>query len=88
MSEDTRWPAGHPDEARIRAEIAHSLEEIPCSPTISRGDLESLDQIITVLDSLCDNGFTTDLYDDMWNLRNHLVPFVPGDEHYDEGIED
>ena len=81
------WPAGEPNEAEIRAELARKREDVPCASTISRGDLERLDHIISFFDALdgfCGSGF----YDDAWNLRNHLVPFRPGDEHYDEDSED
>ena len=61
--------------------FAESEEEIAC--TITRGDLYRLDQIITLFDVLAEH-FSCDFYDDAWNLRNHLVPFKPGDEHYDD----
>jgi hypothetical protein len=80
---DTSWPAGHPDEAKIRADIARSLEHVPCASTISRGDLERLDKIISLLNALAGLGLDSGIYDDAWTLRNHLVPFKAGDEHYD-----
>jgi hypothetical protein len=80
---DTRWPAGHPREAEIRAELARLAEPVPCASTITRGDLERLDNIVSFMEAI---GRFTDpsLYDDAWNVRNHLVPFAPGDKHYDE----
>lgn len=80
------WPAGHPDEASIRASIAHSLERVPCRRTISRGDLARLDNIVSFFDALGEFA-PCDLYDDAWNLRNHLVPFKPGDKHHDPECE-
>lgn len=76
------WPAGHPDEVNIRAKLARSAEEVPCAPTIRRGDLAHLDEIISFFDAVGNFGLV-ELYDNAWNLRNHLVPFQPGDQHYD-----
>lgn len=87
MEKDTSWPSGHPDEAKIRAELARVAREVPCSPTIRVGDLEDLDKVISFFNAMAEHGLVNDMYDNMWNLRNHLVPFVPGDEHYDESIE-
>lgn len=83
---DNSWPSGHPDEVEIRAKLARAMEEVPCSSSIRRGDLEKLDRVISLFNAICEFE-PTDMYDDMWNLRNHLVPFVPGDEHYDSGCD-
>ena len=64
-----------------------SQAEIPCSPTIRESDLARLDQIIGFFSAILPWA-AVDMYDDAWNLRNHLVPFVPGDWHYDPTIED
>lgn len=70
-----------PDE-EVLANINRGLERIPCRRTITRGDLERLDHIVSFFEALCEFA-PCDLYDDAWNLRNHLVPFKPGDKHYD-----
>jgi hypothetical protein len=41
--------------------------------------IESFDKMIDV--ALIFGG---DEYDDLWNLRNCIQPFVPGDKHYDD----
>lgn len=82
---DTSWPAGHPDEVAIRAGMERSAEKIEV--TITRGDLERLDKIITFTNAVAEL-FSADFYDDLWNMRNHMVPFEPGDEHYDPEIDE
>lgn len=74
------WPEGEPDQARIEAEIARSLERLVVITT--RGDLARLDRIITFAESMAEL-WSEDFADDLFNLRNHMVPFRPGDEHYD-----
>lgn len=59
-----------------------SLEEISCSPMVTRGDLARLDRIVTFFEEMIRWGLA-DMYDDAWNLRNHLVPFKQGDKHFD-----
>jgi hypothetical protein len=55
-------------------------EEVPAQ--ISVDDLAKLDKFISLFDAMA-GLFSEDFYDDAWNLRNHLVPFKPDDEHYD-----
>ena len=81
---DEPWPAGHPDEASIRAEMERKAEKI--AVTITRGDLERLDKMITLFEAMAEL-FTEDFYDDAWNMRNAMVPFVPGDKLFDEPTE-
>jgi hypothetical protein len=71
---DTAWPAGHPDEAAIRAQMAHDLEVIDVK--ITRGDLKRLDRIIVFVEAMA-SFFSSDYYDDLWNMRNGMVPFEP-----------
>lgn len=59
--------------------LAERLEEI--TVTITRGDLERLDKMITLFDAMA-GLFSDDMFDDAWNLRNGMVPFEPGHEHY------
>lgn len=62
------------------AECAHNLEW--AMVRIRRGDLKQLDKIITFVEAMADL-FSADFYDDLWNMRNGMLPFQPGDEHYD-----
>ncbi len=82
VNEDTAWPAGAPNEAKIRADIARSLEEVPCSATIMRGDLESLDNIVSFFVAMASFIDCESMYDDLWNIRNRLVPFKEGEQHF------
>ena len=69
----------------LRASPAAAMgerEEDEITVTIYRDDLEKLDQMISVFDALASAG-VEGFYDDAWNMRNHMVPFKPGDEHYD-----
>lgn len=50
---------------------------------IRRGDLKRLDKIITFVEAMAQL-FSEDFYDDLWNMRNGMIEFQPGDEHYDE----
>ena len=53
---------------------------------ISPGDLQRLDAVITLLRTLaCD--FNPGMYDDVWNIRQGMVPFQPGDAHFDAEID-
>lgn len=87
MTADTSWPAGDPNEAAIREEMARDAEMVPCAASISRGYLERLDNIVAFFDAIADFTYPG-LYDDAWNLRNHLVPFVEGDAHFDSEAEE
>ncbi len=50
---------------------------------VRQADLASLDPIIATLNELAGRSISS-MYDDLWNFRNQLVPFAPGDEHFDE----
>jgi hypothetical protein len=78
---DRRWPAGAEREADHRAELARKAEPVEVS-TVRRGDLEGLDRVISLLKAMAEQGADGGHYDDAWNLRNHLCPFVEGDEHF------
>lgn len=61
------------------------LAVLPESP--DPDDLAKLDAFISLFDAMA-GLFSEDFYDDAWNLRNKLVPFVPGDEHYDSVVDE
>lgn len=77
------------DEGRatpLAPDIAHGLEWTEVR--MYRGDFVRLDRMLTLFESMAelfDSGFADDLY----NIRNHAIPYKPGEEHYDsEGDED
>ena len=70
------WPEGHEREAEIRAELAR-LGERFTPGEISVGDIEALDRVIALHEAMADHG-CEGYGDDLWNLRNALVPFPPG----------
>jgi hypothetical protein len=74
------WRERHGLAPFCSREAIRDAEQIPVM--ISRGDLKQIDRITSFFDAIA--GYDPcGLYDDAWNLRNGLVPFQPGDEHYD-----
>lgn len=84
-SSPTAWPAGEEGEEEIRADIANSLERLVV--VIRRGDLTRLDKILTCMEAMA-KVFDSDMADDVFDLRNGMVPFKLGDEHYDAEADD
>lgn len=67
------WPSDTAEELDQLRHLKEGLDEVA----------EGLDPIIKFLWHL--NSFSNgDLYDDVWNLRNSIKPFEPGDEHHDD----
>lgn len=48
---------------------------------LSEHEIAALDQAITVAEI-----FQAGAYDELWNLRNRLKPFAPGDDHFDSEL--
>lgn len=66
---------------RVQWNDGTSLDPVETQP-ITKGELVRLDMMVTCFQAMAEL-FSTDFADDAWNLRNSLVPYQPGDEHYD-----
>lgn len=75
---DGELPPNFGDEGKRKLEWAHVR--------IYRGDLERLDRVITFVEAMAEL-FSEDFYDDLWNMRNGMVEFQPGDKHYDAELQ-
>lgn len=70
------YPDGDPNEAAIKAELDRLGEELVV--VITRGDLKRLDAVCAFVESMAQL-FSEDMADDMFNLRNGMVPFKDGE---------
>lgn len=70
------WPAGDPNEAEIRAKIDRDLERLVV--VVRRGDIERLDKVTVFVEAMA-NLFNDGFADDLFNLRNGMVPFKEGE---------
>jgi hypothetical protein len=78
------YDPGEDQAVTTSEEILHKLEWTTVK--VHREDLPRLDAMVTLFDALAGSG-VDDMYDDAWNLRNQMVPYVEGDEHF-SGEED
>lgn len=80
---DKGWEAAldavaYPSHPGLAPAPATQAEERGVVEEITERDLEALDDMIDIA-----RVFAGDHYDDLWNLRNRIIPFAPGHRHAD-----
>lgn len=63
--------------------LNHGLRKVVI--VVDLGGIRDLDEIATFFARV--GSWISDLSDKAWNLRNSAIPYKPGDDLYDEGIE-
>lgn len=68
-------------EPRRHVDQRQNAKETPLVVLLDTRDIAILDRAITLANVLATH-FSSDMADDVWNLRNAILPFQPGDEHH------